>query len=325
MLKRCYPTDKPPLPYVKISYLIGMNPDMRYNCIRYSDYGTLMTDSKITTNPAIGKYNTLRVIALTETGAYLDAGELGELLLPNRYVPEACEADKLIDVFIYTDSADRLIATTEKVHGQVGEFVSLKVVQLNKMGAFLDWGLPKDLLVPFNQQHTKMEEGKYYLVRIYLDQHTDRIAASSKLDKFLDVWPAEYTEGDQVSLIIGSKTDLGFKAIVNDLHWGLLYDNEIFQPLRIGKKVSGYIKQVRDDGRLDLILNRGSKNSVKSFNEKLLSYIEKSGGFIPLHDKTSPELIKNALGVSKKTFKATVGHLLKQGKITLEKGGIRLV
>ncbi len=128
-----------------------------------------MTDPKITTNPAIGKYNTLRVIALTDTGAYLDAGALGELLLPKRYLPEDCLVDSLIEVFIYADSADRLIATTEKAHGQVGEFVSLKVVQLNKMGAFLDWGLPKDLLVPFNQQHTKMEEGKYYLVRIYLN------------------------------------------------------------------------------------------------------------------------------------------------------------
>jgi hypothetical protein len=284
-----------------------------------------MTNLQLTTNPAIGKYNTLRVIALTDNGAYLDAGELGEILLPKRYLPEDCQAETILNVFIYADSADRLVATTDKSFGQVGEFVSLKVVQLNKMGAFLDWGLPKDLLVPYNQQHTKMEEGKYYLVRIYLDQHTDRVAASSKLDKFLDVWPAEYHEGDEVNLIIGNKTDLGFKAIVNDLHWGLLYDNEIFQPLRIGKKISGYIKQVREDGRLDLILTRGSKNSVKSFNEKLLGYIAKSGGFIPLHDKTSPELIKNALGVSKKTFKATVGHLLKQGKITIEKDGIRLV
>ncbi len=149
-----------------------------------------MTDSQVTTNPAIGKYNTLRVIALTDNGAYLDAGELGEVLLPKRYLPEGCQAETIIEVFIYADSADRLVATTEKSRGQVGEFVSLKVVQLNKMGAFLDWGLPKDLLVPYNQQHTKMEEGKYYLVRIYLDQHTDRIAASSKLDKFIDVWPA---------------------------------------------------------------------------------------------------------------------------------------
>jgi predicted RNA-binding protein (virulence factor B family) len=192
------------------------------------------------------------------------------------------------------------------------------------MGAFLDWGLPKDLLVPYNQQHSEMEVGKYYLVRIFLDQRTERIAASSKLDKFIDIWPAEYQQGDKVKLIIGGKTDLGFKAIVNDLHWGLLYDNEIFQPLRIGKKIDGYIKQVREDGRLDLILSRGSKNKVNDFAEKLLQHIRDSGGFSPLHDKSDPELIKRVLGVSKKTFKATVGNLMKNGKITIEKGGIRL-
>lgn len=272
----------------------------------------------------IGKYNTLRVIAVTDNGVFLDGDDLGEILLPNRYVPSDCKIGNLITVFLYADSADRLVATTEKPLGQVGEFVSLKVVQVNKMGAFLDWGLPKDLLVPYNQQHSAMEEGKYYLVRIFLDQHTDRVVASSKLDKFIDIWPAEYQTGDKVKLIIGSKTDLGFKAIVNDLHWGLLYDNEIFQPLRIGKKIDGYIKQVREDGRLDLILTRGSKNTVKSFSDTLLSHLEKNNGFLPLHDKSAPELIKNKLGVSKKTFKATVGNLLKSGKLSLEKGGIRL-
>ncbi len=275
-------------------------------------------------NVEIGKYNTLLTIAVTDNGIYLDGGDLGEILLPNRYVPSGCQVGTSIEVFIYNDSADRLVATTEKALGQVGEFVSLKVVQVNKMGAFLDWGLPKDLLVPYNQQHTKMEVGKYYLVRIFLDQHTDRIAASSKLDKFIDIWPAEYQQGDKVKLIIGGKTDLGFKAIVNDLHWGLLYDNEIFQPLRIGKKIDGYIKQVREDGRLDLILTRGSKNKVNNFADKLLNALQKNDGFLPLHDKSAPELIQRTLGVSKKTFKATVGNLLKNGKLTIEKDGIRL-
>jgi len=275
-------------------------------------------------NAEIGKYNTLNVIAVTNNGVYLDGGDLGEILLPNRFVPKDCQVGNRLSIFIYADSADRLVATTEKALGQVGEFVSLKVVQVNKMGAFLDWGLPKDLLVPYNQQHTAMEEGKYYLVRIYLDQHTDRIAASSKLDKFIDIWPAEYQQGDKVSLIIGGKTDLGFKAIVNDLHWGLLYDNEIFQPLRIGKKIDGYIKQVREDGRLDLILTRGFKNKVNNFADKLIDSLQKNEGFLPLHDKSAPELIQRTLGVSKKTFKATVGNLLKNGKLTIEKDGIRL-
>lgn len=275
-------------------------------------------------NASIGKYNTLNIIAVTDNGAYLNAGDLGEILLPNRYLTTDCKIGESLEVFLYADSADRLVATTEKALGQVGEFVSLKVVQVNKMGAFLDWGLPKDLLVPYNQQHTVMEVGKYYLVRIFLDQRTERVAASSKLDKFIDVWPAEYQQGDKVKLIIGGKTDLGFKAIVNDLHWGLLYDNEIFQPLRIGKKIDGYIKQVREDGRLDLLLTRGSKNKVNNFAEKLLDNLQKNNGFLPLHDKSAPELIQRTLGVSKKTFKATVGNLLKNGKLSIEKGGIRL-
>jgi len=288
----------------------------------------LMTNStEQSTNSShveIGKYNTLSVVAVAGSGVYLQGGDLGEILLPNRYVPNNCKIGNEINVFIYLDSAERISATTEKVLGQVGEFVSLKVVQVNKIGAFLDWGLPKDLLVPFNQQHTEMEVGKYYLVRIFIDQLTERVVASSKLDKFIDIWPAEYQQGDKVKLIIGGKTDLGFKAIVNDLHWGLLYENEIFQPLRIGNKIDGYIKQVREDGRLDLILTRGSKNTVKNFSEKLLDMLEKSNGFLPLHDKSAPELIQRRLGVSKKTFKATVGNLLKNGKLTIEKDGIRL-
>lgn len=284
-----------------------------------------MTQDTITNQAEIGKFNTLKVIAKTDNGAYLDAGDLGEILLPNRLLPDDCEVDSLVSVFIYLDSADRLIATTEKPLAQVGEFVSLKVAQVNKMGAFLDWGLPKDLLVPYNQQHTKMEVGKYYLVRVFLDQRTERIAASSKLDKFIDVWPAEYTDGEEVSLTIANKTDLGFKAIINDLHWGLLYDNEIFQPLRVGRKITGYIKKVREDGRLDLILTRGGKGKVIDFSDKFIRFLQDNDGFTTLNDKSNPELIKRTLGVSKKTFKATVGNLLKKGKVSIEKNGIKLL
>ncbi|MBA6232079.1 MULTISPECIES: CvfB family protein [unclassified Colwellia] len=272
----------------------------------------------------IGKYNTLSVVAVTDKGAYLGGGELGEVLLPNRFVPENCKVEDKITVFIYLDSAERIVATTDKPLGQVDEFVSLKVKQLNKMGAFLDWGLPKDLLVPFNQQHTAMEEGKYYLVRIFLDTTTDRIAASSKLDKYIDIWPADYQKWDKVKLMIGGKTDLGFKAIINDKHWGLLYDNEIFQPLRVGKIIDGYIKNIREDGRIDLSLSRSGEGKVNDFADKLLAHIAENDGFSPLHDKSSPELIQRILGVSKKTFKATVGNLLKKDKITIEKSGLRL-
>ena len=284
-----------------------------------------MTDSQTTTPAQLGKFNHLKVIALMDNGAYVDAGELGEILLPKRYLPESCNVGEILKVFIYVDSADRFVATTTIPLAQVGEFVSLKVIQVNKMGAFLDWGLPKDLLVPFSEQHTEMEVGKYYLVRVFHDQSTDRLAASSKIDKFLDIWPADYQTGDKVSLVIGGQTDLGYKAIINGLHWGLLYENEIFQHLRVGKEMPGYIKQVREDGRLDLILSRGSKNKVNDFSEKLLKHIADRGGITPLNDKSAPELIQRTLGVSKKTFKATVGNLLKNGKIVLVKEGIKLV
>ena len=284
-----------------------------------------MTDSQNTAQATLGKFNLLNIVAILDKGAYLDGGELGEILLPQRDLPEGCKVGEKIKVFLYLDSAERLIATTTTPLAQVGEFVSLKVVQVNKIGAFLDWGLPKDLLVPFNQQHSEMEVGKYYLVRVFIDQLTNRIAASSKIDKFLDIWPAEYQQGDKVNLVIGGKTDLGFKAIVNDLHWGLLYDNEIFQHLRVGKKIPGYIKQVREDGRLDLLLTRGSKNKVNDFSEKLLAHIADRGGITSLNDKSAPELIQRTLGVSKKTFKATVGNLLKNGKIVIVKEGIKLV
>jgi hypothetical protein len=272
----------------------------------------------------IGQFNTLKVVAITASGVYLAADALGEVLLPNRYTPINCQIDDEINVFIYADSANRLVATTVTPLAQVNQFASLKVAQINKMGAFLDWGLPKELLVPYNQQHSKMEQDKYYLVRIYLDPETQRLIASSKIDRFIDVWPADYQQWDKVELIIGGKTDLGFKAIINDTHWGLLYDNEIFQPLRIGKKVTGYIKNIRQDGRIDLSLARPGEGKVNDLSAKLLAHIEAQNGFSSLHDKSSPELIKKTLGISKKAFKATIGHLMKIGKISIEANGIRL-
>lgn len=272
----------------------------------------------------IGQFNTLSVVAVMANGAYLNAGQLGEILLPNRYLPSNCQIDDQIRVFIYADSADRLVATTEIPYVEVDQFASLKVSQVNKMGAFLDWGLPKDLLVPYNQQHSKMEVGKYYLVRVYLDTTTERLVASSKIDRFIDIWPAEYQQWDKVDLIIGGKTDLGFKAIINNQHWGLLYDNEIFQPLRIGKKVTGFIKNIRQDGRIDLSLSRPGEGKVNDFSGKLLAYLADNGGQSPLHDKSSPELIKKTLGVSKKTFKSTIGNLKKKGQLIINDNGIQL-
>lgn len=272
----------------------------------------------------IGAFNQLTVIDIIAHGAVLDGGDKGEILLPNRYVPEQCQAGDVVDVFIYADSQDRLVATTQKPKAQSGEFASLKVVQSNKIGAFLDWGLPKDLLVPFNHQHRPMEVGKFYLVRVLNDERTERIVASSKLDRFLDVWPAEYEQGEAVDLIIAGKTDLGFKAIVNNQHWGLIFQSDIFKPLRTGQKMKGYIKQMREDGRIDLMLSRAGKGKVIDFKDQLVNYLNQHDGFCDIHDKSSPALIQKTFGVSKKAFKATVGHLLKQGKITIEANGIRL-
>ncbi|WNC69299.1 S1-like domain-containing RNA-binding protein [Thalassotalea nanhaiensis] len=273
----------------------------------------------------IGKINTLKVVKLTEFGAYLDGADLGEILLPTRYLPDGCAEGLDVSVFIYFDSNDRLIATTETPKGQVDDFVSLKVLQVNNTGAFLDWGLPKDLLVPYNQQHHKMVVGKYYLVKIYRDIQTDRIAASSKLDKYLDIWPANYEIGERVNLTIGDKTDLGFKAIINDRNWGLLYDNEIFQPLRVGKKILGYVKTMRSDGRVDLTLTRPGIGKVNDFAPTFIAYLQDNDGFSAINDKSSPELIQQTFGVSKKTFKSTVGNLFKHGRVSIEADGIRFV
>ena len=272
----------------------------------------------------IGAFNQLEVLDIIAHGAVLDGQDKGEILLPNRYVPNNCEAGDVLDVFVYADSQDRLVATTQKPKAQSGDFASLKVVQVNKIGAFLDWGLPKDLLVPFNHQQRPMEVGKHYVVRVIVDERTERIVASTKLDRYLDVWPAEYKNGQEVDLIIATKTDLGFKAIINNQHWGLIFQSDIFKPLRTGQKLKGYVKQMRPDGRVDLTLSRPGKGKVIDFQDQLIDYLNKNDGFCNIHDKSSPALIQKTFGVSKKAFKATVGHLLKQGKITIEPNGIRL-
>ena len=272
----------------------------------------------------LGQFNSLSVIAITANGAYLDGGDLGEILLPNRYVPEQCQIEDILDVFVYNDSLDRFVATTEKPYVEAGGFASLKVVATNKLGAFLNWGLPKDLLVPFKLQHQPMEQGKRYLVKVLIDERTERLVATSKIDRHLDVWPAEYQMNQQVELIIAGKTDLGYKAIINNQHWGLLYNDDIHQKLYVGQQLTGYIKKQRDDGRIDLSLSRSGRGKVIDFTDKLLDYLAENNGFCPLHDKSSPADIAQVFGVSKKAYKATIGHLFKQGKITIENNGIRL-
>ena len=274
----------------------------------------------------IGNLNTLRIVKEVDFGLYLDGGEeYGEILLPKRYVPENFEIDSDIEVFIYKDSEDRIIATTETPKAMVGDFALMEVVSVNKFGAFLEWGLQKDLLVPFREQRKDMESGYSYVVYVYLDDETKRIAASSKLSKFLDNVPVEYESGEEVDLFIASKTDLGYKAIINGIHWGILYENEVFKPLERGQKLKGYIKKVREDEKIDLYLHKSGYDKVEALSDKIIEMLKEEGGFIDINDKTPSAIIYEVFGESKKTFKKALGGLYKKRLIEIEKSGIKLI
>jgi len=273
----------------------------------------------------IGKINTLEVVRETDNGLYLDGRELGEILMPKKFITEEVRNLGWADVFVYTDSEDRLVATTEKPFAMVGEFAFLKVVAASNFGAFLDWGLPKDLLVPFREQKAKMVEGGIYLVYLFLDLLTNRIAASAKLDKYLDNTPPEYNPGDEVQLMIAEETDLGYKAIVNNEHWGMLYKNQIYQPLSPGQKITGYVNKVRDDEKIDLLLEKPGYEKVDSISQKILDELKQNRGFMAVSDNTSPEMINSLFGISKKNFKKAIGSLYKKRLITFDSDGIRLI
>ncbi len=273
----------------------------------------------------IGKINTLNINRETENGVYLDGQELGEILMPQKFVtPEDKEAGQAT-VFIYTDSEDRLVATTETPIAMAGEFAMLKVVATTKFGAFMDWGLPKDLLVPFGEQKAPMEEGRSYLVFISLDVQTNRIIGSAKLDKHLDNTPPEYEVGDEVDLIITDETELGYKAIVNKEHWGMLYKNQVYKPLSKGQKIKGYINKIREDEKIDLLLEKPGYEKVDAISEKILNELKENRGFMAVSDKSSPEMIKAMFGISKKNFKKAIGGLYRKRLISFESDGIRLV
>lgn len=273
----------------------------------------------------IGKLNKLRVVKEVDFGIYLDGDVYGEILMPKRYVPEDCKSEDIIEAFIYMDSADRIIATTEKPYAMVDEFALLTVVSVNAVGAFLDWGLMKDLLVPFSEQNVKMEEGKSYMVYIYLDVESRRIVATAKLDQFLDNKPAEFEVGEEVDLIICSKTEIGYKAIINNTWWGILYGNEVFQHLTKGQHIKGYIKKVREDDKIDLSLFKPHYAKVDAISEIIMERLEERGGFLEVTDKSTPETIYDVFGVSKKAYKIAVGKLYKEKMISLEKNGIRII
>ena len=273
----------------------------------------------------IGKINNLRVVKIVSIGCYLDGGEQGEILIPRRYVPEGTKPDDILEVFIYLDSEDRIIATTETPEIKLGEIASLKAVSVTSAGAFLDWGLTKDIFVPFKEQQQKMEVGKWYIVALYIDHETNRLAASAKIDKFLDNTPPLYQVGEEVDLLIAKKTDLGYSAVVNNAHWGVLYENEVFRHLSNGKRIKGYIKKVREDDKIDLMLQKPGYDKVDDISKSILDRLEKNNGVLRLTDKSNPEDIYDQLGISKKVFKKAIGSLYKERLITLEEDCIRLV
>jgi len=273
----------------------------------------------------IGVFNNLRVIKEVDFGVYLDGGEHEEILLPRRYVPENCKVDDNIRVFIYLDSEDRFIATTETPYAIVGDFALLKVIAVESVGAFLDWGLLKDLLVPFGEQSPTMEIGKSYVVKIYVDKQSNRIAATTRLDRYLDNEPGNFHAGQEVELLICNQTDIGYKAIINGTHWGVLYSNEVFQPLKSGQKTKGYIKKVRDDNKIDLSLHKPGYERVDDITDTILNVLKEQGGFISVTDKSSPETIHKLFGVSKKTYKKAIGAIYRKRLITMESDGIRLI
>jgi len=273
----------------------------------------------------LGEYNLLEVVKEVDFGVYLDGSEDGEILLPTRYVPQGCKPGDVLNVFIYLDMDERLIATTLRPYVKVGEFACLEVAWVNQYGAFLDWGLMKDLFVPFREQKMKMIKGNSYVVHVHLDEDSYRIVASAKIEKFLSKDMPEYNPGDEVEVLIWQKTDLGFKVIVDNKFSGMIFKNEIFTDVRTGMKMHAYIKQVRPDGKIDLELQKGGVKKVEDFADTLLEYIRSNGGSTPLNDKTDADVIYSTFGVSKKTFKKAVGDLYKKRLIVLEgEQGIRL-
>jgi len=273
----------------------------------------------------LGKRNTLPIVRQAPPGYYLDGGPHGEILLPGRYVPTGAMPGGTIDVFVYRDSEDRLVATTETPLVMVGEFGFLRVVsELPAIGAFLDWGLEKDLLLPRREYAGGIRTGGHALVHVMLDERSDRIVATARLSRHLNLTPAAYTEGQAVKLIVESETPLGYKAIVNNAHLGLLYRAELAGPLSIGQVLDGFIRTVRPDGKIDLGLDPAGHRRLGPLADQILAALKTAGGQLPYHDGSSPEEIRAALGMSKKAFKQAIGVLYRERRIVIEPTGIRL-
>ncbi len=273
----------------------------------------------------IGELNTLKVLNIDPYGALLDGELLGEILLPKRLVPKSCKEGDIVEVFLFVDSKDRVSATTAKPKAKIGDVAFLKVAQTTGVGAFLDWGLPKDLLVPFSNQRTRMREGQQHVVYVYLDEHTERVAASSKLNRFISYDSSHYERGQAVDLMITDVTDIGYNAVINNRNWGLLFFNDVIKRLKVGDKMRGYIMNIREDGKIDLSLQALGYGKVKGLREQILTALNENDGYLPLSDKSPAEDIYEKFAVSKKSYKMTIGTLYRQRVITISKEGITLV
>ncbi len=271
---------------------------------------------------ALGKFNTLEVLRDTSVGLFLGDEEGNDVLLPNKYVLETYKVGDKLTVFCYLDYDERLIATTLEPHIIVNEFQLLQVAEVNEYGAFLDWGLEKHLLVPFREQRSKMQEGQWYVVFCYLDEKSNRLVASNKLDKFLNNDNLTVRVREEVELVVTRQTDLGWEVIINNQHKGLVYFNEVFKKIAVGDIVAGCIKTIRRDGKIDVSLQPLGEKILEPAANKIYKIMMANGGFLPLHDKSDPELIKKELQMSKKTFKKGIGTLYKAHKIKIEKDGI---
>ncbi len=272
----------------------------------------------------IGEYNNLKVLRFTSVGIFLGDQDGNDILLPNKYVPERISIDDEIKVFVYKDSEDRPIATTLEPLITVNHFASLKVKEVSTVGAFMEWGLEKDLLVPYSEQKSEMEDGYWYMVYLAYDEKTDRLVASTKVNQFFSNNTQELSIGQEVDLLIGEKSDLGFQAVINQRYGGLIYHNEIFKTVKLGQQMKGWIKQIREDGKVDLSLQPLGYSGIEPNAQQLLELIREKGGFLSLTDKSEPEEIYLLCQMSKKNFKKAIGSLYKQRLVSLEKDGIKL-
>ncbi len=274
----------------------------------------------------IGKRNSLTVVSSTPQGIYLDGGDHGEILLPNRYIPKGTSLDEVLEVFIYRDSEDRVIATTEQPYVEVGSFATLRVVSINRrVGAFLDWGLPKDLLLPFREQVDPVDPGQDVVVYVMVDEKTDRIVATTRLRRHLSQKKAPYAPGKQVSLLIVNRTPLGYNAIVEGTHLGLLYQSNIGAALQPGQKVNGFVTAVYPDGKVDLSLDASGYQRVAPLTDRILEKLKEAGGKLPYDDDSAPEEIRRVFDTSKKAFKQALGALYRQRRLRFSQPGIEWV